>query len=139
MRSAKNQFYLVGYKTKTQFHEICYVSLIFIIDLYLILKLKTIKVLELLNFLKTEFINHARSKFVKEPKQFNSKYFKFLLTVFHIANMIVKVSFKSSIIKLRNLAFFSIKPKIQYQSFIVFILLRHFIKGLRITFPFSLL
>jgi hypothetical protein len=91
MRSAKNQFYQVDYKTQTLFHEICNVSLIFIIDLYLTFKLKIAKVLKLLNFLKTEFINHARSKSVKEPKQFNSKYFKFLLTVFHIANMIVKV------------------------------------------------
>jgi len=126
MWSAKNQFYLFDYKTKTQFREICYVNLIFIIDLNLILKLKTVKVVKFVNFLKTEFINHARSKFVKEPKQFNSKYFKYLLTVFHIVNMIVKVLFKSSIIKLRNLAFFSIKLKIQYQYFIQFILLRNF-------------
>lgn len=126
MRSAKNQFCLVDYKTKTQFPEICYVSLIFVIDLYLILKLKTVKVLKFINFLKTEFINRVRFKFVKELKQFNSKYFKFLLTVFHIVKMLVKVLFKSSIIKLKNLAFFSIKLKIQYQNFIVFILLKHF-------------
>jgi len=125
MWSAKNQFYLVDYKTKTKFREICYVNLIFITDLYLILKLKTVKVVKFVNFLKTEFINHARSKFVKEPKQFNSKYFKYLLTVFHIVNMIVKVLFKSSIIKVRNLTFFSIKLKIQYQYFIQFILLKN--------------
>jgi len=126
MWSAKNLCNLVNYKTKTKFREICYVNLIFIIDLYLILKLKTVKVVKFVNFLKTKFINHARSKFVQEPKQFNSKYFKFLLTVFHIVNMTIKVLFKSSIIKLRNLAFFSIKLKIQYQNFIKFILLINF-------------
>jgi hypothetical protein len=123
----KNQFYQVDYKIKKFFPLISYVNFISVIGLNLTSKLKIIIVLGWLNFLKIEFTIHARFKFIKVPKQFNFKYFKSLLIVFHIANMIVEVLFKSLIIKLMNLAFFSIKLKIQDQSFIVLILLKHFI------------
>lgn len=123
----KNQFYQVDYKIKKLFPLISYVNFISVIGLNLTSKLKIIIVLGWLNFLKIEFTIHARFKFIKVPKQFNFKYFKSLLIVFHIANMIVEVLFKSLIIKLMNLAFFSIKLKIQDQSFIVLILLKHFI------------
>ena len=122
----KNQFYPVDYKIKKQFLEIRYVSFIFVLNLYLTFKLKIIKALELLNCLKIVFINHVVFKFIKGPKLFNFKYFKSLLIAFHIANMIVEGLFKSLIIKLKSLAFFSIKLKIQDQSFIKFILLKHF-------------
>ena len=123
----KNQFYQVDYKIKKLFPLISYVNFISVIGLNLTSKLKIIIVLGWLNFLKIEFTILARFKFIKVPKQFNFKYFKSLLIVFHIANMIVEVLFKSLIIKLMNLAFFSIKLKIQDQSFIVLILLKHFI------------
>ena len=123
----KNQFYQVDYKIKKLFPLISYVNFISVIGLNLTSKLKIIIVLGWLNFLKIEFTIHARFKFIKVPKQFNFKYFKSLLIVFHIANMIVEVLFKSLIIKLMNLAFFSIKLKIQDQSFKVLILLKHFI------------
>ena len=123
----KNQFYQVDYKIKKLFPLISYVNFISVIGLNLTSKLKIIIVLGWLNFLKIEFTILARFKFIKVPKQFNFKYFKSLLIVFHIANMIVEVLFKSLIIKLMNLAFFSIKLKIQDQSFKVLILLKHFI------------
>ena len=102
----KNQFYQVDYKIKKLFPLISYVNFISVIGLNLTSKLKIIIVLGWLNFLKIEFTIHARFKFIKVPKQFNFKYFKSLLIVFHIANMIVEVLFKSLIIKLMNLAFF---------------------------------
>ena len=125
MRSAKNQFYPIDYKIKKLFPLICYMYLISVINLYLTFKLMIIIILEWLNFLKITFVSPVRLKFVKEPKQFNFKYFVSLLIVFHIANIIVEVLFKSSVIKLMNLAFSSIKLKIQDRSFIEFILLKN--------------
>ena len=125
MRSAKNQFYPINYKIQKLFPLICYMYLISVINLYLTFKLMIIIILGWLNFLKITFASPVRFKFVKGPKQFNFKYFESLLIVFHITNIIVEVLFKSSVLKLMNLAFSSIKLKIQDQSFIEFILLKH--------------